>query len=124
MTSGSLLLDAILVAAGAAVGAVVRLLLGWWQTRVIPGGFPWAIWWVNLSGSLLAGFVSGMNSTPVFLILGIGFCGALTTMSTFAFDVTLLHDEGATRLAVVNVIASVIPALLLAAFGLWLGSLV
>ena len=93
MTSGNLLLDALLVAMGAAVGAVARLLLGWWQTRVMPGGFPWAIWFANVIGSLLAGFVSGLASTYIFLLLGIGFCGALTTMSTFALDVAMLRAE-------------------------------
>ena len=124
MTSGNLLLDAVLVAVGAAAGAVARLLLGWWQTRAIPGGFPWAIWFANVIGSLLAGFVSGMSSTHIFLLLGIGFCGALTTMSTFALDVVMLRAEGARRMAVVNVFASVIPALVFAGLGLWLGSLV
>jgi len=124
MTSGNLLLDALLVAMGAAVGAVARLLLGWWQKRVMPGGFPWAIWFANVIGSLLAGFVSGLASTYIFLLLGIGFCGALTTMSTFALDVVMLRAEGARRMAVVNVFASVIPALVFAGLGLWLGSLV
>ena len=124
MTSGNLLLDALLVAVGAAAGAVARLLLGWWQTRAIPGEFPWAIWFANVIGSLFAGFVSGMTSTYIFLLLGIGFCGALTTMSTFALDVVMLRAEGARRMAVVNVFASVIPALFFAGLGLWLGSLV
>jgi CrcB protein len=124
MTSGNLLFDVVLVAVGAAAGAVVRLLLGWWQTRAIPGGFPWAIWVANVVGSLLAGCVAGMTSTHLFLILGIGFCGALTTMSTFALDVVMLKAEGARRMAAVNVIASVVPALLCAGLGLWLGGLV
>ena len=124
MTSGNLLFDIVLVAVGAAAGAVVRLLLGWWQTRVIPGGFPWAIWFANVFGSLFAGFASGITSTHVFLILGIGFCGALTTMSTFALDVVMLRAEGARRMAALNVLASVILALVFAGVGLWLGSLV
>lgn len=123
MTSGSLPLDAVLVAVGAAFGAVTRLLLGWWQTRLIPGGFPWAIWWVNVTGSLVAGFVSGLSASQIFLIVGIGFCGALTTMSTFALDVVMLREEGAGRLAVVSIVASVVPAVALAGVGLWLGGL-
>ena len=123
MTSGNLLFDALLVAVGAAAGAVARLLLGWWQTRTIPGGFPWAIWFANVFGSLLAGFVSGLTSTHIFLLAGIGFCGALTTMSTFALDVVMLRAEGARGMAVVNVLASVLPALVCAGLGLWLGGL-
>ena len=123
MTSGNLLFDALLVAVGAAVGAVARLLLGWWQVRAIPGGFPWAIWFANVIGSLLAGFVSGITSIHIFLLAGIGFCGALTTMSTFALDVVMLRAEGARRMAMVNVAASVIPALAFAGLGLWLGGL-
>jgi fluoride ion exporter CrcB/FEX len=44
-------------------------------------------------------------------------------MSTFALDVVMLRAEGARRMAMVNVVASVIPALTFAGLGLWLGGL-
>lgn len=119
MTSGSLLLDALLVVIGAAAGAVTRLLFGWIWTHIAPGGFPWAIWVVNMVGAFAAGLLAGTASSPVFLLAGIGFCGSLTTMSTFALDSVALAEEGLPRVAWANVLGSVIPGVALALLGLW-----
>ena len=121
MSTGTLLLDAALVAAGAAIGAVVRLLLGWVWVRVLPAGFPWAIWAVNMAGSFVAGVLAGTSDSTVFLLAAIGFCGSLTTMSAFAFDTVTLAQERLPRLAWSNVIGSVIPGIVLAAVGMWWG---
>ena len=119
MTSGSLILDALLVAVGAAVGAVTRLVFGWAWTRVAPGGFPWAIWVVNMIGAFVAGLLAGATNTSLFLLAGIGFCGSLTTMSTFALDTVTLAREGMPRIAWANILGSLIPGIALAAFGMW-----
>lgn len=119
MTSGVLIVDAALVAAGAALGAVVRLVLGWVWVRVAPGGFPWAIWFVNMVGAFAAGLIAGTTSSTLFLLAGIGFCGSLTTMSTFALDTVTLAEEGLPRIAWANVLGSLVPGIALAAVGLW-----
>ena len=71
----------LLVALGAAVGAPIRFLCGRWLDR----GLPWGTLAVNLGGSLLLGalFGAGVPAQPMAL-LGTGFCGGLTTYSSFA----------------------------------------
>lgn len=59
---------------------------------------------------------------PALAVLGTGFCGALTTYSTFSLDTLCLVEEGEHRKAVLNVVGSL--ALGLAAYlGLELASL-
>ena len=49
-----------------------------------------------------------MASTSVHALLGVGFCGALTTYSTFAFETTQLAETGAKLFAAANLTASVV----------------
>jgi fluoride exporter len=68
------------VAAGGAVGSVVRHLL----TRA-PGGARRGVLVANTVGSALLGAVVALVESPVvLLLLGTGLCGALTTWSTLA----------------------------------------
>ena len=113
-----------LVAFGAALGAPTR----WWvdvyvQRRWLPV-FPLGTFTVNVTGSLLLGLLVGRwsdDGTAVTLA-GIGFCGALTTFSSFAWESHRLAEDGARQLAVSNVVATSIVCLGAAAVGWWLGS--
>jgi CrcB protein len=64
-------------------------------------GFPWGTFAVNVTGSLLIGFLGrlGVGSavfTPELRAgLLIGFCGAYTTFSTFSFETLALLQSGA-----------------------------
>jgi fluoride exporter len=71
----------LLVAAGAAVGAPLRLLAGHHLDRRT----PWGTLLVNLLGSALVGWLvgHGVDGRPLAL-LGTGFCGAFTTYSALA----------------------------------------
>jgi CrcB protein len=78
--------NALLVAAGAAVGAPLRLLAGHHLDRVRDGHrMHWGTLLVNLVGSALLGWLvgHGVEGRPL-LLLGTGFCGALTTYSAVA----------------------------------------
>ncbi len=84
---------ALLVALGAAVGAPLRLLAAHrWDGR-----WPHGTLAVNLAGSLLLGALVGAAvGGHALALLGTGFCGALTTYSSFAVQsVTLGSRRGA-----------------------------
>lgn len=100
-------MTALLVALGAAAGAPARLLV----SRRWPG--PRGTLVVNVTGSLLLGLLAG-RAPAAYALLGVGFCGAFTTFSTFALEAV----ESAGWRYVVGTTAA---CLLAAAAGLALG---
>jgi CrcB protein len=110
------------VALGGAAGTLLRAGLA----QAFPPaahGFPADTWIVNLVGSLILGFVVVTAVEPrgpsryVVPLIGTGFCGGLTTFSTFAVEVDLLLKSGRIGLAAAYVVASVAGGLAAAALG-------
>jgi CrcB protein len=95
----------VLVIIGAAIGAPLRYLADRKITARLDSVFPFGILAVNVFGSLVLGFLFGgaqtnVVSAPIATLLGTGFCGALTTYSTFGYDtVRLMRDAPAIALA-------------------------
>jgi fluoride exporter len=86
----------LLVVAGALAGAPLRLLVLRLAAR--QGRDPAAgTLVVNVVGSALLGAVLGAGSVPDWevALIGTGFCGTLTTFSTFGADVVRLVEERA-----------------------------
>jgi CrcB protein len=104
------------VAAGGALGAVSRYAI----SLAIPetsGGFPWATFLINITGSAVLGFLvtllleqfpRGRLARP---LLGTGFIGAYTTFSTFTVEAVLLVRAGHAAVAAAYVLASVVAGL-------------
>lgn len=90
----------IAVAVAAAGGAIVRSRLarfGWRGTLA-----------VNLAGSLLLGWlVARWPGGDTLVVLGVGFCGALTTYGTFALEVVTSPPRRGAAIAVANVVGCV-----------------
>jgi fluoride exporter len=114
------------VAVGGLVGAPSRYLLD----RAISGRTqsdrPWGTLVINLTGSLLLGFLTGTTMTGHLsevgkALLGTGFCGAYTTFSTFSFESVRLLEDGRIVDAAGNVVMSVAVGLAAAAAGLAIG---
>ncbi len=81
-------LDAVLVAVGAAVGAPLRYLVNHWCREWFDATPSAGTLVVNVVGSFVLGLLVGAGATGAPLALvGIGFCGALTTFSTLALEV-------------------------------------
>ena len=102
----------LLVLLGGAVGAPARYLLDRWVQSRRPSVLPWGTFTVNAVGSLLLGVAAGASAATggpdwVLLLVGTGFCGALTTFSTFSFETVRLVEEGEVPAAVLNVVGSV-----------------
>lgn len=96
---------------GGALGAPARYLIDLWVQSRHKSVFPFGTLAVNVLGSLILGCTAGAlttsGSTWVMPLVGIGFCGALTTFSTFGFETVRLVQEGALRESASNVVASV-----------------
>ncbi|MFS8100225.1 fluoride efflux transporter CrcB [Lentzea alba] len=101
---------------GAALGAPVRYLLDWFVSSRVPrSDFPWGTLVVNVLGCFLIGFVVGTSWMP---LVGVGFCGGLTTYSTFSYETVKLLEAEKYRPALLNVVVSVLLGAGAAALGL------
>jgi CrcB protein len=99
----------LLVALGAAVGAPVRYLAG----RTLDGRFPGGTLAVNLLGSLVLGALVGAAvDGQALALLGTGFCGGLTTYSTFVVQSVHGGRRRGTAYAVATVTGCLVTATL------------
>jgi fluoride exporter len=102
----------LLVALGAAVGAPLRYVVDRAVQTRHDSVFPWGTFCVNVGGSGLLGLLAGLPTpTRLSALLGVGFCGALTTYSTFGYETLRLTEDGARFLAAVNAVGSVLAGL-------------
>ncbi|WP_329484087.1 fluoride efflux transporter CrcB [Kribbella sp. NBC_01484] len=109
-------MNLLLVIAGAVVGAPLRYLTDRAVQARHDTVFPWGTFTVNIVGSLILGVVAGTATTSsvphsVQLLVGTGFCGALTTYSTFSYETLRLIEQDAKFFAAANVAASIIAGL-------------
>jgi CrcB protein len=83
-------------------------------------GFPWATFFINISGSMFLGWFSTllaerlMNGAGAWigpdnlrLLIAVGFTGAYTTFSTFELDAHTLFQDGEGWLATAYIVGSV-----------------
>lgn len=109
----------LLVILGAALGAPARYLVDRAVQARHDSVFPWGTFAVNVTGCFVLGFLVGFPfGSGVLALAGTGFCGALTTYSTFGYETLRLLAGGARLLAVLNVTASLIAGLGAAYVGL------
>ncbi len=101
------------IALGGATGALARF--GISKLPFLNGyAFPWPTLAANLFGALIIGFIAGAMQTSHKLtpnqsaLLKTGFCGALTTFSTFSLEAVTLFDNGKYMIAMIYIILSVI----------------
>lgn len=118
----------LLVLLGGAVGAPTRYLTDQWVQSRHDTVLPWGTFTVNIVGSLILGFLAGGSADGalpawVLTLAGTGFCGALTTFSTFGFETIRLVEAGSWRIAAVNVVGSVAVGLGIFFAGWGIGSL-
>lgn len=117
------MLLALAVAGAAGLGAVARYLLDQFVGHRVAGDFPYGTLVINISGSFLLGLMlglaahHGLTNAPT-TILGAGFAGGYTTLSTWAFETLALVEQRQYRQATVNVVASTGLGLAAAAAGL------
>lgn len=105
------------VGAGSALGGMSRYALTLAVQSRVTTPFPIATLGINVSGSLILGFIMrlALNSTALTqeaqLFLATGFCGGYTTFSTFSFETARLFEIGDYRRAGMYAVASVVLSL-------------
>ena len=122
----------LIVAGGSALGGVLRFLAVEWITRLWPNRLPVGTILVNISGSLLIGFLVGWarpGGEPVlgvsarqFLLVGV--LGGYTTFSAFSLQSLQLLEKGDWAGAVLNIAVTVIVCLLAVGLGSFIARLI
>ncbi|MFF1440013.1 fluoride efflux transporter CrcB [Streptomyces sp. NPDC058295] len=113
----------LVVVAGGMIGAPLRYLTDRAVQARRDSLFPWGTFVVNIGGCLILGALTGAATVgpDLRLFLGTGFCGALTTYSTFSYETLRLTETGAGLYAAVNAVASVTAGLGAAFAGVAIG---
>ncbi|BCY05294.1 putative fluoride ion transporter CrcB 2 [Actinoplanes sp. L3-i22] len=119
------MITVLLVVVGAAIGAPLRYVTDRYVQARYGSGFPWGTLAVNVAGSLVLGFVLGMPlSHGLTALIGTGFCGALTTYSTFSWEALTFARRGERAKAFAYVLVSLLAGLGAASVGLILADAV
>lgn len=102
------------VAIGAAIGGMMRYIVGQLFLQRFGPGFPYGTIFINVTGSLLIGIVAELAATRAFgmtplvrILLATGVLGGYTTFSSFSLDAITLLESGALP-ALVYAFASVV----------------
>ena len=104
----------LIVFLGGGLGAALRHAINILSARTLGTEFPYGTLIINVTGSLVMGLIAGYlafrgdaaQHWRLFLMTGI--LGGYTTFSAFSLDAALLYERGATGLAALYVLASVI----------------
>lgn len=104
-------LEFLLLGIGAVCGAFLRYKIVE-SPLVVLGGLPLNVLIVNIIGSFILGIFSVLSimwnlDTKYSFLFAIGFCGSLTTMSSFALEVNNLIDNKQFVFAMINIFANV-----------------
>jgi fluoride exporter len=100
------------ISLGAVVGANARYFLSRWAAKSLSPAFPYGTLLINVTGSLLLGFFLVWTSERVLadprwrLMIAIGFCGAYTTFSSYAFESMYYFEQGHWVLFAANILAN------------------
>ncbi|KUM32453.1 chromosome condensation protein CrcB [Arthrobacter sp. EpRS66] len=118
----------VVVALCGGLGAVLRYVLDSFISSRISGIVPWGTFTINISGSLLLGFLTGLLAitdidSAWLLAMGTGLLGGYTTFSTASFDTLRLLRAGRTLASLVYALGTLAASVLAAYGGYLLASL-
>lgn len=116
------MINVLLIAAGGAIGAVLRYGVSGVAYRLFGETFPWGTLAVNVLGSFLLGLLWALSERMLFsprltAFLFIGVLGAFTTFSTYSLESFNLLRDGEIRLGLTNIIASNVLGLVVVLLG-------
>ncbi|MGH9516174.1 MAG: fluoride efflux transporter CrcB [Terriglobales bacterium] len=104
--------DVLIISIGAIFGANCRWLISRWAAKFISPVFPFGTLSINLSGSFIVGFFMIWSTQRVLLdprwrlLIVVGFCGAFTTFSSFAFETMAYFEQGQWMMMAANFVSN------------------
>lgn len=99
------------IAAGGAIGTVLRYLVSGIDYKFSQGVFPISTFVVNVTGSFVIGFLWGICeridvASNVRMFAFVGILGGYTTFSTFGLESFNLFRDGEVKIALMNIAAT------------------
>jgi CrcB protein len=104
--------DMLIIAIGAIFGANLRWLVSRWAAKLISPVFPYGTLLINVVGSFIVGFFVIWSTQRVLLdprwrlLIVVGFCGAFTTFSSFAFETMAYFEQGQWMMMAANFVSN------------------
>ena len=104
--------DFLVISIGAIFGANARWVISRFAARIISPVFPYGTLFINVAGSFVVGFFMIWSSERVILdprwrlLVVVGFCGAFTTFSSFAFETMAYFQQGQWTMMLANFISN------------------
>ena len=116
--------ELLIISLGAVVGANARYLISRYAARILGPVFPYGTLIINIIGSIIVGFFVIWATERAWvdprwrLLVVVGFCGAFTTFSSYAFESMAYFEQGQWLLLWTNILTNNILCLLGALAGM------
>jgi len=104
--------DVLVISIGAIVGANARWVISRFAAKILSPIFPYGTLVINVTGSFIVGFFMIWATERVLidprwrLLIVVGFCGAFTTFSSYAFETMAYFEQGQWLLLLTNVVSN------------------
>ena len=106
------MLDVVVISLGAIVGANARYFISRYAAQALGPVFPYGTLFINIAGSFVVGFFVIWTSERVLAdprwrsLIVVGFCGSLTTFSSYAFESMSYFEQGQWLLTLTNIFSN------------------
>jgi CrcB protein len=104
--------DLFVISVGAIFGANARYLISRYAAKLLGPAFPYGTLFINVTGSIVVGFFMIWVTERVLidprwrLLVVVGFCGAFTTFSSYAFETMAYFEQGQWHLMLTNILSN------------------
>ncbi len=112
---------------GGGLGSMARYGIGKYMTSMLPVSFPFGTLAANIISSLILGLFLGFtmgkpeNENQFRFLIAIGFCGGLSTFSSFSAETFELFKNGMFLNGGLNILANLVTCVLMIGVGTWIG---